>query len=267
MSAGGPAGPRVEVLGAAQGEPVALIDGPGEAVVLVGPHMGACHRTMCSVRLAPGSSTVTLCHPGEAVWYVVAGSGEARPAGREPLALDGGTMVHVAGGAAYELRAAAGEELRLAGGPCPPDPALGGRPAGAAAAARTPAPAPADAVRLFHRDRPSRYVPMISSDARLVVFPGVGALTANMNYVRLQPGEANQPHAHAESEDTIMILSGRGSVEDLTNGVTLEFEAGDAIHVPVGLQHRVKADRGSHVESVGGPCPPDAAMLRSAEQA
>src|SRR6185295_12186256 len=99
--------------------------------------------------------------------------------------------------------------------------------------------------RLFHRDRPSKRVPMISSDARLVVWIGVGARTANMNYVRLVPGEENVPHAHAESEDTILILSGRGSVDDLTNGSTLPFEAGQVIHVPVGLEHRVKADRGS----------------------
>jgi quercetin dioxygenase-like cupin family protein len=108
---------------------------------------------------------------------------------------------------------------------------------------------------------------MIASDARLVVWPGVGAETANMNYVRLEPGEENQPHSHAESEDTIVILSGRGSIDDLTNGVTYEFEAGDVIHVPAGLRHAVKADRGSGVESAGGPCPPDRAMLKAASPA
>ena len=103
--------------------------------------------------------------------------------------------------------------------------------------------------------------------ARLVVWPGIGAHTANMNYVRLAPGEENVPHSHAESEDTIVILSGRGTVDDLTNGAALSFEAGDMIHVPVGLEHRVKADRGEAVESVGGPCPPDTAMLALSEEA
>jgi quercetin dioxygenase-like cupin family protein len=108
---------------------------------------------------------------------------------------------------------------------------------------------------------------MISSDARLVVWPGVGAQTANMNYVRLAPGEENVPHSHALSEDTIVILSGHGTVDDLSNGVALSFKAGDVIHVPPGLEHRVKADRGEAVESVGGPCPPDPAILALSEQA
>ncbi len=116
--------------------------------------------------------------------------------------------------------------------------------------------------RIFHRDEPSLYAPFISSDARMVVWPGVGAMSANMNFVRMQPGERNVPHTHAESEDTIYILEGRGSVEDLSNGVRREFDAGDVIHVPAGIRHAVCADRGEAVVSIGGPCPPDWAMLR-----
>lgn len=257
-------GARVAVLSPGDGPAADILDGPGEARLAVGPHMGARHRTMCAVRLEPGSATVALRHPGEAVWYVAEGVGQAVPERGEPLPLETGAMVHVGPGAGYLLRAAAGSALRLVGGPCPPDPAFGQAAAAGEAGGGEAGPGE---VRLFHRDRPSRLVPMISSDARLVVWPGVGAETANMNYVRLVPGEANQPHAHAESEDTITILSGRGSVDDLDNGVTLEFEAGDVIHVPIGLRHRVKADRGAGVESVGGPCPPDRAMLERAAQA
>jgi quercetin dioxygenase-like cupin family protein len=235
------------------GEPLAI---GGQAIAVVGPHMGACHRTLCDVRLEPGAATVPLCHPSEAVWYVVSGTGEAIGDDGEVLALEAGAMVHAAPGVRYTIRAES--ELRLVGGPSPPDPGLDGGGSGSPGAGE---------LRLFHRDRPSRRVPMISSDARLVVWPGVGAETANMNYVRLAAGEENVPHAHPESEDTIVILSGRGSVDDLTNGVTLEFEAGDVIHVPVGLEHRVRADRGSAVESVGGPCPPDRAMLKAADPA
>lgn len=119
------------------------------------------------------------------------------------------------------------------------------------------------AIRVFHRDRPDRMLPIISRDARLIVWPGVGAMTANMNYVRLEPGEANVPHIHPESEDTIFILSGEGTVDDHDNGVTLEFHANQAIHVPVGVKHAVKADRGVEVISTGGPCPADYRMLRA----
>jgi quercetin dioxygenase-like cupin family protein len=119
------------------------------------------------------------------------------------------------------------------------------------------------AIRVFHRDKPDQMLPIISSDARLIVWPGVGAETANMNYVRIQPGEGNVPHIHAKSEDTIFILEGEGSVRDFDNDATLPFRAGQAIHVPVGLKHAVYADRGSAVTSVGGPCPADYGMLRA----
>jgi quercetin dioxygenase-like cupin family protein len=251
-------GGGVEVVSRSGGRPLAIVAGPGEARVVVGPHTGARHRSMCAIRLAPGAATVELRHPSEAVYYVERGTGRAVGVqGGEQLELKAGAMVHVAPGTPYVLEA--GEtELELLGGPAPPDPALHGR------AEASPAP-PAGAVRTFHRDRPTARMPAISSDARLVVWPAVGAHTANMNYVRMRAGEENQPHAHPSSEDTIAILAGRGTVEDLSHGVTLSFEAGDVVHVPPGVRHRVRADRGVAVESVGGPCPPDEVMLGAAE--
>jgi quercetin dioxygenase-like cupin family protein len=96
----------------------------------------------------------------------------------------------------------------------------------------------------------------------MIVWPGNGAWTATMNYVRMQPGEENSPHTHAESEDTIVILEGRGSIDDLAHGETHEFRAGDVIHVPAGVRHAVRANRGENVVSVGGPCPADLLFLR-----
>ena len=118
------------------------------------------------------------------------------------------------------------------------------------------------AIKVFHRDSPDRYMPIISNDARLVIWPGVGANTANMNYVVLEAGEMNVPHAHSDSEDTIYILEGTGSVADLDNDSVLEFTAGDAVHVPPGVRHAVRADRDSRIVSVGGPCPPDYELLK-----
>ena len=120
------------------------------------------------------------------------------------------------------------------------------------------------AIRVFHRDRPSARLPMIASDARLVIWPGVDAWDANMNYVVMEPGEENVPHTHPVSEDTIFIVEGRGSVRDLTNDRVLEIEAGQAVFVPAGVEHQVRADRGARIVSVGGPCPADLEMLRRA---
>jgi quercetin dioxygenase-like cupin family protein len=247
----------IEVLSAAAGQPVDLGEGGGEAFVVVGPHTGAEYRTMALVRLGGGAATATMTHPDEAAWYVVGGSGVARPEVGEELELDEGSMVHVEPGAAYAL-VAGPEGLEVVGGPSPPDPDFGTDVAPRREGAR---------VRKFHRDKPALRVPMISSDARLVVFPGVGAESANMNYVRLQPGEENTPHLHPESEDTIFILAGKGTVCDHDSGVVQEFEAGDVIHVPIGLTHAVRADRGVEIVSVGGPCPPDRGMLERAAAA
>jgi quercetin dioxygenase-like cupin family protein len=107
-------------------------------------------------------------------------------------------------------------------------------------------------------------LPMIASDARLIVWPGIGAETANMNYVSMKPGEENVIHRHPESDDTIVVLEGRGTVVDHSNGFELEFEAGQVINVPPGVEHQVRADRDATIVSVGGPCPADRAMLRAA---
>jgi quercetin dioxygenase-like cupin family protein len=119
------------------------------------------------------------------------------------------------------------------------------------------------AIRVFHRDKPDVMLPIISNDARLVVWPGVGAETANMNYVRMEPGEANRPHIHASSEDTIYILEGEGTVSDFDHALELDFQAGDVIHVAPGVKHAVAADKGARVVSVGGPCPADYDLLRA----
>jgi quercetin dioxygenase-like cupin family protein len=244
----GPDGPAID-----------LVDGDGSARALVWPEIGAALRSMHLIALGAGASTRRQRHPDEAVYYVLGGGGSVGAPGADaPEEVEEGSMVHVGPGAAYVFEAGA-DGLELIGGPSPPDSTLYDGEDAAAEDAAEPG-----AIRLFHRDNPDVMLPMIASDARLVVWLGAGARNANMNYVSMQPGEENVPHAHADSEDTIYIVSGRGTVEDLTHGFALEFEAGQAIQVPPGIQHRVKADRGSAVVSVGGPCPADVAMLKAA---
>jgi quercetin dioxygenase-like cupin family protein len=248
----------VQVLGP-DGPSIELVDGAGSARALVWPEVGAVLRSMHLIKLENGARTRRQRHPDEAVYYVLAGGGGVgAPTTAEREALTEGSMVHIAPGAAYAFEAGA-DGLELIGGPSPPDASLYEDQVADEEDAAAPG-----AIRTFHRDHPDVMLPMIASDARLVVWLGAGARSANMNYVSMQPGEENVPHAHADSEDTIYIVSGRGTVEDLTHGFALEFEAGQAIQVPPGIQHRVKADRGSPVVSVGGPCPADVGMLKAA---
>ena len=240
--------------------PLRMIAAQGRAWAVIWPGMGAQCRSLHRVSLAPGGSSLPLRHPGEAVYYVLAGRGRVEDAAGTAYPLIEGSMVHVAPQGRYHFQAEdAG--LELIGGPCPADPALYDGTLTRSAPAK---PDEAGAVRIFHRDDPGVQVPLISRDARLIVWLGVGAETANMNFVRLEPGEANVPHIHPESEDTIHILQGCGTVVDFDHDMRLSFEAGDVIHVPTGIKHAVHADRGQAMVSVGGPAPADRHMLRAA---
>jgi quercetin dioxygenase-like cupin family protein len=238
-----------------------LLRGAGRAQALVHPGVGATMRAMHQLVLESECETRALSHTSDAVYYVLSGEGWVI-AGAQALTLAEGAMIHVDAGTRYVLRAGS-SGMAAVGGPAPADPGLyeaGGTPV--APSAEEPERSPEAGVRLFHRDRPDLLMPLISSDARLVIWPGVGALTANMNYVRMAPGETNVPHVHPVSEDTIYIVEGRGSVRDLDNDTVQEFGPGDAIFVPAGVEHQVRADAGVPVVSVGGPCPPDYEMLK-----
>jgi quercetin dioxygenase-like cupin family protein len=98
--------------------------GAGRAVALVWPGTGAAQRSMHHILLDPGAATVKLRHPGEAVYYVKSGTGQAiDPDDGSAQPLVEGSMVHIGPGTAYRFQA--GEAgMELLGGPSPPDPAL-----------------------------------------------------------------------------------------------------------------------------------------------
>jgi quercetin dioxygenase-like cupin family protein len=117
---------EVSVVAVADGPELDLVTGDGAAQAVIWPGMGATLRSMHRISLAPGSSTVELRHPGDAVYYVIGGGGEARDRDDgtgQPLVE--GSMVHVDGGTSYQLVATDGG-MELVGGPAPADPALYG---------------------------------------------------------------------------------------------------------------------------------------------
>ena len=236
--------------------PLDIVECDGEAVALAWPGTGSFFRGMHRIDLAAGGRTKPLCHPGEAAYVVASGTVDVQ--GHDPAAgrVEAPAVLFVPAETDYVLASTDG--AAVFGGPCPPDPAL-------YANSYTPR-STGDRRRRIHVFDPRTEglpIPMISRQGRLVVWPGVGAETATMVYVILEPGDENDPHEHAESDDTIAILEGRGSVDNLSDGTTHEFEAGDVVFVRAGIRHRVKADRGSRIVAAGGPCPPDYGMLRA----
>jgi mannose-6-phosphate isomerase-like protein (cupin superfamily) len=239
--------PDVAVI--SEGKQLDIVERGGNAIALAWPGVGSRYRSMHRLELDANGRTARLCHESESAYYVATGSG--RVAGKVVKAHD---IVYVPRRTPYRFEAE--EVLTVVGGPCPPDESLyGGQ--------RREVNRGGDGdVRVYDPEREGVPLPMISKDARLVVWPGSGADVATMNVVRLEPGEENAPHAHAESDDTIAIVSGRGSIDDLTNGVTHEFSVRDVVFVRAGISHKVKANKGVPILSAGGPCPPDYGMLR-----
>jgi quercetin dioxygenase-like cupin family protein len=232
------------------GAPLDIVASGGSAEAIAAPATGSHHRAMHRIRLDAGGATTTLRHPGEAVYFVAEGEGavEGTPVSRR-------RMVYVPRRTSYAFTAAT--PMTIYGGPCPPDPALYGNGDGALDGDSE------GPVRVFDAETEGVPLPTIGKGARLVVWPGVGAEIATMNMAILEPGEENQPHAHAESDDTIAILEGAGSIDDLDAGTTHDFTAGDVVFVRAGTRHKVKADKGVWIVSAGGPCPPDFGMLRA----
>jgi quercetin dioxygenase-like cupin family protein len=241
--------PDVAVL---RGEvPLDIVERGGRAGAVIWPGMGSQTRTMHRIELEAGGATSPLRHEGEAVYFVAEGSG--RVAG---LPLRRHHMVYVPPRSAYRFEA--DEPMLLWGGPCPPDLSLYGvgRPLSAEGD-------PGEPPSLFDAETEGVPLPMIGKQVRLVVWPGVGADVATMNFAILEPGEQNTPHSHAESDDVIAILEGKASIDNLDTGETHEFAAGDVVFVRAGVRHMVKCDRGVSIMSAGGPCPPDRGMLRA----
>jgi quercetin dioxygenase-like cupin family protein len=236
------------------GEPLDIVAHGGSAVAIAWPGTGSQFRAMHRIELEPGGRTLDLRHDVEAVYFVARGVGSVGE-----LGLRERTMVYVPRRTAYAF--SADEAMTIYGGPCPPDRSLYGDGERLEADGDG---AGDGAVRVFDVEADGVPLPMIGRGARLVVWPGVGAEIATMNMAVLEPGEENMPHAHAESDDTIAILAGEGSIDDLDSGETHEFTTGDVVFVRTGVRHKVKADRGVTIVSVGGPCPPDYGMLRAA---
>jgi quercetin dioxygenase-like cupin family protein len=106
--------PRLDVLDAGA-------DGAARAVVW--PGAGARQRAMHLLTLGAGCATRELRHPGEAVYYVIAGGGRVRdPQAGEDGDLTPGSMVHVEPGTPYAFLAGP-DGIELVGGPGPVDPA------------------------------------------------------------------------------------------------------------------------------------------------
>jgi mannose-6-phosphate isomerase-like protein (cupin superfamily) len=79
---------------------------------------------MHRISLEQGGQTIALCHPMEAVYYLITGSAVVEDLDQGTSnELTQGSMFLVDPGTAYRVVAKL-ESAEIVGGPCPPDPSL-----------------------------------------------------------------------------------------------------------------------------------------------
>ncbi len=66
-----------------------------------------------------------------------------------------------------------------------------------------------------------------------------GARNQSLAEAVLEPGQATERHYHARTEEIYYVLEGRGEME--VEGARDTVEAGDAILIPSGARHQIRA--------------------------
>ena len=115
----------IQVIDSVHSQEIPIVDGIGNAKVVVWPGTGARHRTFQVINLGENSKTVQLCHPeSDAAYYVLKGQGSVFDVGTgEAQELGEGGMVHIDAKDRYQFVASV-SGMDLLGGPCPADVSL-----------------------------------------------------------------------------------------------------------------------------------------------
>jgi mannose-6-phosphate isomerase-like protein (cupin superfamily) len=112
----------IQVIDSVHSQEISIVDGIGNAKVVVWPGTGARHRTFQVINLGENSKTVQLCHPeSDAAYYVLKGQGAVFDIETgQSHDLDEGGMVHIDAKDRYQF-VASSSGMDLLGGPCPAD--------------------------------------------------------------------------------------------------------------------------------------------------
>lgn len=115
----------IQVIDASHTPEIPMVEGAGNAKVVIWPGTGAFHRTLQVIALAANSKTVQLCHPkSDAAYYVVRGDGVVLDlATGQSQQLGEGGMVHIDANDRYQF-VASSTGMQILGGPCPADESL-----------------------------------------------------------------------------------------------------------------------------------------------
>jgi mannose-6-phosphate isomerase-like protein (cupin superfamily) len=72
-----------------------------------------------------------------------------------------------------------------------------------------------------------------------------GAANQSLAEATLAPGHATRRHFHAETEEIYVLLEGAAEME--VDGARARLKAGDAVLIPPGARHSIRADEGGEL--------------------
>jgi mannose-6-phosphate isomerase-like protein (cupin superfamily) len=81
-----------------------------------------------------------------------------------------------------------------------------------------------------------------------------GAANQSLAEAWLEPGRATERHYHAVTEEIYVLLEGEGEME--VEGDRRRVEPGDAILIPAGAWHQIRADAGAPLRFLCCCAPP-----------
>jgi mannose-6-phosphate isomerase-like protein (cupin superfamily) len=81
-----------------------------------------------------------------------------------------------------------------------------------------------------------------------------GAVEQSLAEAWLEPGQATDRHYHAQTEEIYVLLDGEGEME--VEGDRRRVGPGDAILIPAGAWHQIRADDGAAVRFLCCCAPP-----------
>jgi mannose-6-phosphate isomerase-like protein (cupin superfamily) len=94
-------------------------------------------------------------------------------------------------------------------------------------------------VRVASRDRAEPFTTLDGSTIRVLLDAAGGARNQSLAEAELLPGQATQRHYHPRTEEIYVLLEGSGEME--VDGERSRVGPGDAILIPSGARHQIRA--------------------------
>jgi mannose-6-phosphate isomerase-like protein (cupin superfamily) len=94
-------------------------------------------------------------------------------------------------------------------------------------------------MQLRSRDDAAPFTTADGSTIRVLLDAESGAANQSLAEASLEPGQATQRHYHAATEELYVLLDGAGELE--VDGDRARVRAGDAILIPPGAWHQIRA--------------------------